>query len=162
MALTIMAVLDAAYNGERIYFQVLSPGLYFSPKDLSAGGLGWLFRLFPALLGSMRLFGTEKAVRASFYPGGYANAVVRQMKCPVWDGAPRYSYCRYSLDADVLLDYPVHRNQHAQPTPSCPGYDAIAPTATELVALRVAQCSSETRTSPPMQIVLDSGGDDTP
>lgn len=74
----------------------------------------------PTLSESIRLFGTEKAMRGSCYPTEYAEALFHRMQCIVWDGNPHLGLSQYSWEDDSLLDYRAHGSFHAQPAPIVP------------------------------------------
>lgn len=63
MVFTILTLFDVAYYGVRTYSGVPSPCLHSFPDDMPGSELAHLFSLPPSLLGSMRQFGTEDAVR---------------------------------------------------------------------------------------------------
>lgn len=81
MVLSIMAVLNPAYYGVRVYPCVLDSRLYPASDDFSGGRSGPLSRLVRMLLGSIRRFEIERDLRVSCYAAGYGEALFQQMKC---------------------------------------------------------------------------------
>lgn len=81
--------------------------------------------------------------------------MLSQIKCIVWDGTSRTSYCRYNWDDESLLDFPAHGNYYERPTPLCPGCDTVASAATGSATFPVAPQDIETGNPFSVKTLLD-------